>query len=115
MFCEYFNEIDLALRKKFGYIYSTDGCWTRKTYHDDYIVYECVEEQLDEIIRDDNIDGNPIFDKRLCMDLQLARNYDINKAIDDRVIMLGRYAQWNHSVKINEVIERVLKIRDGRL
>jgi len=100
--CSYDTPRDIENSKKFHYIYSTDGHYTRKTYFKDYIVYEMVNPvKEDSIVA---IHGNNVMKVLNNIPIQ------INNSIDFRNIqgieLVGRFAQWNHSIKANEIIAK---------
>ncbi|MBC8388182.1 MAG: hypothetical protein ISS28_01175 [Candidatus Cloacimonetes bacterium] len=100
--CNYKNEKDIKLKEKYMYVYSVDGIYTRKTYMSDYIVYETIND-----IKENEIDGNKIIrNKNLPIQLQKSLNY---KFYND-IYFIGRYAQWYHGIKLNEIIKRVKKL-----
>ena len=41
--------------------------------------------------------------------IQIKNSIDIRRV--DGVDMLGRFAQWSHQVKANEVLDRVLELK----
>ena len=84
----------------YNYIYSADSEWTRKTYFDSYIVYESVEP-IDSKVIEDNI----VQMKFENMPIQIVESKNIDSI--NEIKMLGRFAQWNHKVKANEVLDRV--------
>lgn len=84
----------------YDYVYSISADWTRCTYFRDYIVYESVKP-----IEGNNIQGNKIEMKFENIPLQLKHNEDIDEMCD--IKMLGRFAQWSHKMKANEVLDRV--------
>jgi len=84
----------------YNYIYSADSEWTRKTYFDSYIVYESVEP-IDSKVIEDNI----VQMKFENMPIQIVESKNIDSI--NGIKMLGRFAQWNHKVKANEVLDRV--------
>jgi hypothetical protein len=104
--CEYNNNRDIEDKRKYHYVYSTDGMYTRKTYFKDYIVYEMCEPVIADAQGNmwGDIQGNKI--------LKVLNNIpiQINNSIDFRNIqgidLVGRFAQWNHSIKANEVIQK---------
>lgn len=101
--CSYNNENDIELAKKYHYVYSTDGIYTRKTYFKDYIVYEFVQPYA-EISDTPTVYGNKVLKHINNIPIQ------INNSIDFRNIqgieLVGRFAQWNHSIKANEIIAK---------
>lgn len=101
--CSYNNERDIEDSQKFHYVYSTDGTYTRKTYFKDYIVYETCEP-AEHPEPDITFHGNKIIKALNNIPIQ------INNSIDFRNIqgidLVGRFAQWNHSIKANEIIAR---------
>jgi len=98
--CSYNNKRDKELSEKYHYIYCINGIYSRKTYFENYIVYETLIPFKDDI---DNIDGNKIIGKANNLPIQIVNSIDIRnlKGIE----LLGRFAQWNHSIKATELIE----------
>jgi len=85
---------------KYDYIYGHSEGWSRKTYFKDYMVYESVDPIAPPYPTINKFEGLPI---------QIQNSIDIDKI--GNVVMLGRFAQWNHKIKANEVLERVLKLK----
>ena len=105
--CEYGFSIDTAILQGhpstfYDYIYSIDSDWTRCTYFRDYMVYESVEPVVG-----DSIQGNKIQMKFENMPIQITNSEDIEVMCG--ITMLGRFAQWSHKVKANEVLDIVKK------
>tara|TARA_R110001592_G_scaffold164855_2_gene398995 strand:+ start:216 stop:1166 length:951 start_codon:yes stop_codon:yes gene_type:complete len=103
--CEYGFTIDEAMKSGhpstfYDYIYSIDADWTRCTYFRDYMVYESVEP-----IEGDSIQGNKIDMKFENIPIQITNSEDVESMCGIR--MLGRFAQWLHKVKANEVLDKV--------
>jgi len=102
----YGEDLDSMLSKKthpslfYDYVYSADTDWTRQTFFRDYIVYETVEP-----IKGDTIQGNKILMKFENLPIQLKESYNLETM--DNVSLLGRFAQWSHKMKANEVLDRV--------
>jgi len=88
----------------FDYIYSIKGDFTRRTYIDDYVVYESEQAypQLEAIY------NHKIVYKVENIPIQIVKSLNIEKIQD--IYMLGRYAQWSHKVKFGEAVERSNKI-----
>ena len=86
----------------YDYIYSIDADWTRCTYFRDYMVYESVKP-----IEGTHIQGNKIDMKFENIPLQIKRSIDIESMRSIR--MLGRFAEWSHKVKANQVLAKVKK------
>lgn len=84
----------------YSYIYSADEEWTRKTYFDNYIVYESVDP-----INSKTIEENIVKIKFENLPIQIVESKNIDSI--NGIKMLGRFAQWNHKVKANEVLDRV--------
>lgn len=101
--CEYNNLSDKMLKLRYDYIYSVSGEYTRKTYFKDYIVYETVGP-----ISGETVNGNKIIRRAENLPIQIKNNKNITHIGD--AIMLGRFAEWNHKVKANEVVDTVTKI-----
>jgi hypothetical protein len=66
------------------------------------MVYESVEP-----IVGDSIQGNKIQMKFENMPIQITNSEDIEVMCG--ITMLGRFAQWSHKVKANEVLDIVKK------
>jgi len=98
VFCTYNNERDVELSKRFSYIYSITGWYTRKTYFKNYISYE-LSAPYENF---SNAEGNKVIGKFYNAPFQIVNSIDIRNI--GGIEMLGRYAQWNHSIKSNEII-----------
>ena len=83
-----------------------DTNWTRQTFFRDYIVYESAEP-----IKGDSIQGNKVLLKFENLPIQINKSIDIRRI--DGIDMLGRFAQWSHKMKANEVLDRVLELING--
>jgi len=106
--CEYKDIIKILIKNKvkmYDYMYSIDGDYTRKTFFKDYIVYETTN-----IVKDNKIEDNLILEKKENLPIQIKSSLCIENI--DNIYFLGRYAQWNHKVKINEVLDRVIKLQE---
>lgn len=99
--CEYNNPIDIEAAKKYHYVYSTDGAYTRKTYFKDYLVYEMVNP-LDDFFL--SVNDNKIIKKINNIPIQIDNSINFNRI--QNIEMVGRFAQWNHSIKANEIIKK---------
>jgi len=89
----------------YHYIYSVDGEYTRKTFYNDYVCYETVEPKN----KKDSIDINCEIScslNNVPIQIKNSLNIESYKGIQ----MLGRYAQWNHKIKIGEVVNKSLAI-----
>jgi hypothetical protein len=86
---------------KYSYVYSADTEWTRKTYFDNYIVYESVEP-----ITSETIERNKVEMKFENLPIQIVKSKNIDSV--NGIKMLGRFAQWNHKIKANEALDRVI-------
>jgi len=84
-----------------SYVYSADSEWTRKTYFDNYVVYESVEP-----ITSETIEGNNVEMKFENLPIQIVKSKNIDSV--NEIKMLGRFAQWNHKIKANEALDRVI-------
>ena len=101
---EYGFNIDKAIEKNhpsimYDYVYSINTEWTRQTFFRNYIVYESVSPILN-CLKD-----KKIINKFEGMPLQIVKSLDIDNICD--IKMLGRFAQWSHKMKANEVLDRV--------
>ena len=109
---EYSKTLDDMMESKkhpslwYDYVYSADTDWTRQTFFRDYIVYESAEP-----IKGESIQGNKILMKFENLPIQIKNSIDIRRV--DGVDMLGRFAQWSHQVKANEVLDRVLELKNN--
>tara|TARA_R110000744_G_scaffold110482_1_gene208394 strand:+ start:99 stop:1043 length:945 start_codon:yes stop_codon:yes gene_type:complete len=90
----------------YDYIYSADTNWTRQTFFRDYIVYESVNP-----IEGTHIQGNEIQMKFENLPIQIKESHNIERM--DGLTLLGRFAQWSHKIKANEVLDRVLELKNG--
>ena len=101
-----FYQCDNSNDKKndYNYIYSVDDTYTRKTFYKNYNVYETVES-----IADDNIEGNKVLNKIENVPLQIKNSLCIENVGD--IHFVGRYSEWNHKIKMNETIDRAIKLR----
>ena len=88
----------------YNYIYSVDDTYTRKTFYKNYNVYETVES-----IADDNIEGNKVLNKIENVPLQIKNSLCIEYVGD--IHFVGRYSECNHKIKMNETIDRAIKLR----
>jgi hypothetical protein len=112
--CEYTNKNDVELAKKYSYVYSINNLYTRKTFFKDYIVYELTDaavlhySTLTENFQKDFListcDGNFTINKIFNLPFQITQSIDVNMI--HNVNLIGRYAQWNHNVKANEIINK---------
>tara|TARA_R110000744_G_scaffold135942_8_gene245673 strand:+ start:4731 stop:5681 length:951 start_codon:yes stop_codon:yes gene_type:complete len=103
--CEYGFSVDEAMKSGhpstfYDYIYSIDAEWTRCTYFRDYMVYESTSP-----IKGDSIQGNKINMKFEDIPIQITNSEDIESV--SGIVMLGRFAEWSHKVKANEVLDKV--------
>ena len=103
--CSYGFTIPEAMDSKhpsltYDYIYSIHADWTRCTYFKDYIVYESVKP-----IEGDSIEGNKIEMKFEDLPIQIKQSQRINEI--EGITLLGRFAEWNHKIKANEVLDKV--------
>ena len=98
--CKYNEQVDIELSKKFDYVYSISGLYSRKTYFDDYIVYETILPTHDSKI----LEGNEIIKTANNVPIQIVNSIDIQNI--GGIEMLGRFAQWKHSIKSNEIIDK---------
>ena len=90
----------------YDYIYSADTDWTRQTFFRDYIVYESVNP-----IQGTHIQGNEVQMKFENLPIQIKESHNIERM--DGITLLGRFAQWSHKMKANEVLDRVLELKNG--
>ena len=92
-----FYQTNKGERSEFDYVYGHQDGWTRKTYFNEYMVYESVNPVKPPY---------PVIKQFENMPIQIKNSINIDRF--DRVFMLGRFAQWNHKVKANEVLDRVI-------
>lgn len=102
--CSYDNENERNISKRYSYVYSINRKYTRKTYFKDYITYESVKK-----INSKHIDKNKIIFSILDLPIQIKNSSSMNKF--NNITLIGRYAQWNHSIKLQDVIKRVLECK----
>jgi|GEM_PF-2524704 hypothetical protein len=108
--CKYSNLIDRDFHNAgYDYVYSVSRTYTRKTYLDSGIVYETIEP-----IRGHMIEDNLIVERKEDIPIQIKKSLNLTSFAAD-AYLLGRYAQWSHKIKLNEVLATVLKWRqDGQ-
>lgn len=99
-----YSEENQKLQELYNYMYSVNGVYTRKTFYGDYIVYETTETHPYY-----EIDECDIIERYENLPIQIVESYEVEEI--DGIHMLGRYAEWNHNVKINEVITRSYKLK----
>ena len=80
--------------------YEVKKLWNGRVSLRDYIVYETVEP-----VKGDTIQGNKILMKFENLPIQLKESHNLETM--DNVSLLGRFAQWSHKMKANEVLDRV--------
>ena len=103
---EYNEDLDSMMSTKkhpslwFDYVYSIGTDWTRQTFFRDYIVYESVNP-----IEGTHIQGNKILMKFENLPIQIKESLRFETI--DGIKMLGRFAEWDHQVKANEVLDKV--------
>lgn len=83
----------------YSYIYSVADMITRVSYFKDYRVAETNGEQLSDIYT--------ILDKYENAPLQIKDSLNMTEIFG--VELSGRYAQWSHSIKANQTIEKYEK------
>lgn len=85
----------------YDYVYSINTEWTRQTFFRDYIVYESVKP-IQNCLK-----NKKVINKFENMPIQIKKSLDIDSIKD--IKMLGRFAQWSHKMKANEVLDKVKK------
>jgi hypothetical protein len=108
------NYIDLDLSEQYDYIYSAKGFYTRKTYLQNkkvgkYIVFENQYNSFGE--PKTSFNENEIIQKYENIPIQIMKNINVEKI--ENIFMLGRFAQWNHKIKLNEVLQNISRIMNG--
>ena len=84
----------------YAYIYSIVDEWTRKTMFENYYVYETTKPIKCKFFEKENEITNRFED----IPLQIQKS--LSKRTYFGIELIGRYAEWNHSIKANEVIKR---------
>ena len=102
--CEFKSQEEKFLSEGYDYIYSVDKEYTRKTYMDDYIVYETKHELPKS---KQSIQGNKILDSAN-LNIQIINQLNFKKFKD--VEFVGRFAQWYHGILTNDVIRRAKQL-----
>jgi len=100
-----YNSINEQTSKKYAYVYSVDGKYTRKTFFKDYITFETVEHHDAAII-----DGCKIIDAKENFPIQITKSHNIQDV--NEIYMLGRLAQWRHDIRFDTLPEIITKIRE---
>jgi len=101
-----YNSTNDFLSSKYHYIYNVDfdKVYTRKTFYSDYVVYETPEP----VSIDDMIEGSKVVKTYNSLPIQIMKSHSFEKYAG--IPLLGRYAQWNHKVKIEDIIVRSLEL-----
>lgn len=99
--CDLSSDEDKKLSEKYSYVYSVGNRYTRKTYQKYYVVYEAIKDF------EKKIEGNSIIDK-VSLKLQIKDSFSMSSY--KNILFLGRYAQWNHGIRLHNVIERAKQI-----
>lgn len=101
-------EDQMLHKENYAYVYSVDGVYTRKTiYYPFYTVYESNHAHPDTVYM---IDNNYIKQKYENLPIQIENSINITKL--GNVQMLGRYAQWNHSIRFDTLFREFNRIGD---
>ena len=103
--CENSSKRDIKLSKKFMYVYSIEDCWTRKTYFEDKIIYESQDS-----ITEDLIDKNKILGRAENKKFQIMNSINMKEFLG--IKLAGRYAQWSHKIKTNDIIQQALELKE---
>lgn len=98
------DQRDIAQSAHFSYIYSIDKDYTRKTLNGQYNCYE-VEEELPK--NQTQFDNRTILNK-FSAPIQIVKSVDFKKIAG--IHMLGRYAQWNHSIRFDTLFTEIRRI-----
>ncbi len=104
--CDYIDWNERLMNTN-SYNYSISGIFTRKTFVNDYepyIVFETTKPLKQIQGTDDYIIGHKVLDKYENVPLQLKQS--LNLTSFRGIELVGRFAQWNHSIKSNELIQR---------
>lgn len=103
--CKYDNYLS-ELKEKFNYVYSVSSThWHRCNLLDDYVVFE-VKGSTNILM-----DKYKVLDKVTIPYAQIKYSYNDIKNTGNRIIHIGRYAQWNHSIKMQQIIGNYEKNR----
>jgi len=98
---------DEEYMNKYAYTYSISNIYTRKTFAPGYIVYETVKPLKEIQLKDEYILGHKIIDKYENVPLQLKKSLNLKSF--NGIQLVGRFAEWNHSIKSNELIKFNIK------
>jgi len=93
--------------KIYDYIYSLDTFWHRMSIFKDYTILEVkgtVDTKLD-CWHDGDSEIFEILDKITIPYAQIKYSYKNLQNIFPNVTNVGRYAQWNHSIKMEQIIQ----------
>lgn len=102
--CKYIDNNEQFMDKNM-YTYSISNLFTRKTALPDYIVFETAKPLKEIQLVDSYIVGHKVEDKYENIPVQLKQSYNLTSFRDIRLV--GRFAQWNHSIKSNELIKNL--------
>lgn len=94
---------------KYAYVYSIDKSYTRKTYQKDYVVYERESPLPIDVNNIDDGEYKPKIIKKVeNIPIQIVNSANNLLGLNDSIIFLGRYAQWNHKIKFAEILEELI-------
>ena len=97
---EYDSLFDIAYKEKYAYMYSINKLFSRKTYQKKYICYETNEPFYGK-----EIDSNRVIKTFNNLPVQICKSLNLEEIRG--IKLLGRYAQINHSIKINELLNKL--------
>jgi len=103
--CEYNNYLkNIKNSLQLEYFYSIASTqWHRCNLFEDYVVFE-VKGKTDILM-----DEYKVLDKITLPFAQIKFSYDNINKTGNNIIHIGRYAQWSHKIKMEQIIERFEK------
>lgn len=114
--CKYRASAERESLLDYAYTYAINGNWTRCTNFNDYLVYEMTDKWVEREwnkaeIKPKMFEGHEIITTQFNIPIQIQNSIDIQNI--GGIEMLGRFAQWNHKIKANEILH-ILAQRNAR-
>jgi len=87
-------------KKQFSYVYCLDTVYHRVNFYDDYAVAE-----VKGMLKDYQWSYS-FLDSVVIPFAQIKNSYDDLQSFTHNIQCVGRYAEWNHKIKLEQVVER---------
>lgn len=105
LIAEQLEDERILISEDVHYVYSIGGVWTRKTLQNDYTVYEVINPYTGGAAA--TFEGTFVRASFNNIPIQIKKSAKIKEVLG--IDMLGRYAEWDHSIKFNEVLGKVIR------